>query len=384
METQTTRTRLFLARKENGDMETNTTTTRLFVTLARWRGSSRVTQKSDISRPHLSSSIRGFNRTMNRFVFPVAALSALVFGVASVEAGLTPTVNVDQPARLDVTWSWHPEVQAAETSTPGLANWSVELKITGPDAAGKREVFVKARHTRDLHPDENGGGKSFEFSFTFDDKHGFGPIDLRSGILLHPLLHRDEYEFKFDRSQASQNTQISLKGMHVEKFPLAAKANRVGETESTSAQVRISGTFPFSGAIDLSTSTVTIDDLLNEMGGAGELGQRVSTTLTARPGGNPNAAIYETPDGIRPTFRMEIKNRDPENPVFEFNLRVDRATISAFPELCEGEPPTTDLTTSFSIDDGVNPPVVVSTVQRWRCLDLIGGDPEKPRSLRVP
>lgn len=90
-------------------------------------------------------------------------------------------------------------------------------------------------------------------------------------------------------------------------------------------------------------------------------------SLDARSGGTPTAASFETLSGVRPSFSMEIQNHDPEKGLFEFNLTVDRATIPDFPIRCEGQPLTTNLSTTFIIDDGANPPVVIMIEQPWRC-----------------
>jgi hypothetical protein len=66
-------------------------------------------------------------------------------------------------------------------------------------------------------------------------------------------------------------------------------------------------------------------------------------------------------------------------------VSVDRAAIPRFPELCSSDSrPATTLTTRFTIDDGINPPVTVAAIEPWRCLDPTGGDPPRPRSLRTP
>jgi hypothetical protein len=163
--------------------------------------------------------------------------------------------------------------------------------------------------------------------------------------------------------------------------------------QDTGAQVRLSGKFIVAGELNLTNAAVYLRNLLTEVGADGELlkgirGADLGTlTLTARSGRRPNAAILETPSRVRPRVRMEIKNRDTNKRVFEFALKVERGAIPTFPQLCGGASHlTTNLLSNFTIDDGVNahPPVVVATVQAWRCLDLIGDDPKKPRSLRVP
>lgn len=161
---------------------------------------------------------------------------------------------------------------------------------------------------------------------------------------------------------------------------VTGRATRLGEAGA--GVVAIVEKFTFEGDINLGTSSLTIDHLLNEVGGAGELVTGLPIILNARPGGKPNYAIFETASSAIPKVRVEIQTKDGE--IYDFLLRDERTTI-AFPMLCPPgtRSPTTDLTTSFTIDDGVNPPVAVSTVEAWRCVDLIRGT-NHPRSLRTP
>jgi hypothetical protein len=176
---------------------------------------------------------------------------------------------------------------------------------------------------------------------------------------------------------------------------MTGSASRVGlippPGKDGGAQIRIGGKFEFAGPVRLGSSTVTITSVLGEYGPGG-IGELVEGTdgadilpfaVAARRGGNPDAATFETPSRAIPKFRMEMRARG--QGVFDVLLKIDRASISVFPKLCAGDSdPATNLTTSFAIDDGTNPPVGVATTEAWRCLDLIGGDPQKPRSLRVP
>jgi hypothetical protein len=177
---------------------------------------------------------------------------------------------------------------------------------------------------------------------------------------------------------------------------VTGSASRVGVVPSqgkdAGAQVSFVESVGFAGVLNLGASSVTIERLLDEVGvgAVGELvkgtggGDILPVTLAARPGGTANAAIFETPSGSRPSFRMEIKNGDPGKGLLELNLKLDRGTMPTFPGLCAGQPLATHLATSFTIDDGVNAPAVLSTIRAWRCSDLVGGDPQEPRSLRVP
>jgi hypothetical protein len=178
---------------------------------------------------------------------------------------------------------------------------------------------------------------------------------------------------------------------------VTGSANRVGLVpppgKDAAAQVRILVKFTTAAPANLGASTVTIDSLLNERGGAGELVKGTDgvnllpMTLFARPGSTPTAAIFETPSRAIPKVRLEVQTKGQN--LFDWLLRVDRGTIPAFPELCTGGSRlTTNLLTQFTIDDGINPPVPISTVQPWRCLDLVGiprvPPAPAPRSLRAP
>lgn len=174
---------------------------------------------------------------------------------------------------------------------------------------------------------------------------------------------------------------------------LTGSANRIGivppSNRDAGAQVGALMKFTFDGDLNLATSTVMITKLLDERGGAGELVKGTGGVdllpiiLSPRPGAKANAAIFESPSGEVPKVQLEIQTKGHD--IYDFLLRVDRASIPAFPQLCAADGRlTTHLTTRATIDDGVNPPLEVSTTQPWRCLDLIGRDPKKPRSLRVP
>jgi len=172
----------------------------------------------------------------------------------------------------------------------------------------------------------------------------------------------------------------TMLGSETEPFSVTGSAGRLGEAGA--GNIGMLPKFSFTGTINVATSTVTIDNLLNEVDGAGELVAGLPSILTARPGGRPNAAIFETRSGAIPKIRVEIQTKDGK--AYDFVLREEKATI-ALPLLCppSARTPRTNLTTSFTIDDGVNPAVLVSTEQAWRCLDFIRGT-NNPRSLRVP
>ena len=152
----------------------------------------------------------------------------------------------------------------------------------------------------------------------------------------------------------------------------SGKAQNVGVAKDT-GNVRISGRFKAPVAVRLDLAALTIDGLLDEVDGAGELSRRPGGTtllpmeLTARGGGKPTAATYQTPSGERPNVKVEVKTRDAETGLMEFSISVDRDSMPVGPARCAGSPSRTSLRTSFTLDDGSGQPLVVDATLPWRC-----------------
>jgi alpha-tubulin suppressor-like RCC1 family protein len=154
---------------------------------------------------------------------------------------------------------------------------------------------------------------------------------------------------------------------------LEGSASGVG-SGTDNGSVRLSGQFTAEDSISFDQATLSITALLLESGGAGELvrgaggAALLPMTLTARAGSTPTAAIYQTPSGVRPVVRAEVKSRDPETGIVEFAIAVDRATMPAGPRLCSGgQTPTTILRTRFSLHaDGATVDLDITIL--WRCL----------------
>lgn len=164
-------------------------------------------------------------------------------------------------------------------------------------------------------------------------------------------------------------------------------ANGVGNVRSPksqgSAEVTFNAEFAFAGAIDLASATLTINALLSEEGasGAGELVQEVPIVLPAVTGGS-TAAIFETPSAVAPRVTVEVIAQSSLSTVA---IAIEGATIARFSELCATvRPSATTLTTRFTIDDRVNPPLTVTSREPWRCLAQTAGDRLQPRLLRTP
>jgi len=174
---------------------------------------------------------------------------------------------------------------------------------------------------------------------------------------------------------------------------LTGSASRIGLVPApgtdAGAQVRMSMRLAFDGPINLGGSALAIHRLLHEAGGAGELAEGMDgaallpIVLAPKPGGTWTDASYDTLSRSVPRVRVDIHARG--QGLYDLTLRVDRATMPGIPRRCAANGRlATDLTLNFVLDDGLNPAVAVSSVASWRCLDLVGGDPARPRSLRTP
>jgi CARDB protein/beta-propeller repeat-containing protein len=155
---------------------------------------------------------------------------------------------------------------------------------------------------------------------------------------------------------------------------LEGSATAVG-TGTDSASIRLQGQFTAAGTLSLDQATLTLESLLDEVGGAGELvkggggAALLPLLLAARAGGKPTDAIYQTPSGVRPVVRAEMKVRDPKTGLVEFSVKVDRATVPVGPALCSGaSPAATKLRTSLSLRDNSGASGGLDLTLAWRCL----------------
>ncbi|HEV8437730.1 MAG TPA: SBBP repeat-containing protein [Methylomirabilota bacterium] len=154
---------------------------------------------------------------------------------------------------------------------------------------------------------------------------------------------------------------------------LQGSATAVG-AGTDSASIRLQAQFTATDAVSLDQATLTLEALLDEVGGAGELVKGgggavlLPLLLTARAGGKPTDAIYQTPSGVRPVVWAEVKIRDPKTGLMEAYIKLDRATIPIGPASCAGSPATTRLRTSFSVQSNGGAPVGVDLTLPWRCL----------------
>jgi hypothetical protein len=170
----------------------------------------------------------------------------------------------------------------------------------------------------------------------------------------------------------------------IEVFDFSGTATDIGIQRGPGqvggVELRFEGSFVYDGQIDLSNATVTFYELLAEMGpgGAGELiktgdeANFLPITLDADNSSEEDEGKYLTPSRFRPQLRFEVENQDG---IFEFRLKLDRGLARRQPRLCKLDPKDrrlrTQMTHSFTIDDGVNPAIEISTVKAWECA--LGG-----------
>jgi hypothetical protein len=142
----------------------------------------------------------------------------------------------------------------------------------------------------------------------------------------------------------------------------SGKVSRIG---TPTGSLKFSGHFALSQPLDLGAATVTLKNVLNEFGGAGELlsAQSSPPALVARHGSSAQSAVFETPAGQDPTVRLELKIKKSS---LDVDLRLDRALIHP-PVGCAGDGQTELQNVGLSIDDGKNASVTVLPLHRWTC-----------------
>jgi hypothetical protein len=143
--------------------------------------------------------------------------------------------------------------------------------------------------------------------------------------------------------------------------------------------VRIIGTFNSAAALSLGAASITasLDSLLNE-DGHGELVSGLPVTLFPRTR-SARVTVFETPAGATPFYRLTVRTCVPALQTcptaggldvgeYEFRIEGVNATV-ARPTEC-GAPPgpgSTNNTSRFTINDGINPPVEVILDEPWTC-----------------
>jgi hypothetical protein len=146
----------------------------------------------------------------------------------------------------------------------------------------------------------------------------------------------------------------------VSRFTGVATAVGAGEE---AAGARVVGRFWSPTDVNLSAATLTITNVLGEgtcNGGGGELVHGLPLVLSPIAGSHSNLALFEKRTSPNFTFAAI---RGLTGGQFTFTIKITESTIDS-PPLCSPIP----RTTRFEIDDGTNPPIVVSTEQPWICF----------------
>jgi exo-beta-1,3-glucanase (GH17 family) len=157
------------------------------------------------------------------------------------------------------------------------------------------------------------------------------------------------------------------------------KADQVGK-KGDQGSVKIEGTFMFNGTLDLRHAQARLDRLLrqddvivgDEVVGGGDLVEDgkgkslLPLVLKARPGGDKDAAQFETQDHSGPKVQMDIGARHPVSGEYAFKARFEHLGLPESAEACKAGNDAVELTSSFTVDDGKES-VLVSTRTDWDC-----------------
>jgi hypothetical protein len=131
--------------------------------------------------------------------------------------------------------------------------------------------------------------------------------------------------------------------------------------------VRLKGVTSLPTTMVLEDATVVVTDLLDEVGGAGELIAATDATWPLTPSPRKRkkkVAVFETGDGVEPRLRVVLHRPKPRKDRVRVVVLARRATI-ARPTACAGSD-TAALETALLIGDGVNQ-MRAGTIGPWRC-----------------
>jgi hypothetical protein len=157
-------------------------------------------------------------------------------------------------------------------------------------------------------------------------------------------------------------------------FRFSGSAGRIGDAlppagQPGGAPVNIHGRFFHPDHIDLCAASLALTEVLaNDLGELvrGIDGASVLPVVLDDPQCSSSGdAVFRSPDDARPSFRVAVRERTDD--IFDFHVKITRATIPTKPAACTGGATSSALGTSFVLDDGVNPETLVATIEDWRC-----------------
>ena len=152
-------------------------------------------------------------------------------------------------------------------------------------------------------------------------------------------------------------------------------------SEEPVGNLQLIGTFPYQGDLDLTASTLIVEQVLDETNGAGELipsvqslaGQKLTLFAQSRQKGRDTrigdisqrraSVVFETLEGLEPRVRLILQQKDDS---LTAKLTVERAEILQ-PARCGGLG-VTELTTKLLLLDSEHAPVDLAfDKRRWSC-----------------
>ncbi|TMH69197.1 MAG: hypothetical protein E6H48_02830 [Betaproteobacteria bacterium] len=152
---------------------------------------------------------------------------------------------------------------------------------------------------------------------------------------------------------------------------LEGRATQVGAAKN-SGTLHISGRFAVQNPVALDQAALTVNALLHEFGGAGELVRGssdallVPLSLQPQNGSEPDKGLYTTPPGAQPAVRAQVAPVKGQSGLMDFAIDVDRASILS-PSRCAGGSAIAPLGTSFLLIGRAGEPVRVHATANWQC-----------------
>lgn len=158
---------------------------------------------------------------------------------------------------------------------------------------------------------------------------------------------------------------------HPAVFQGRGQATGVGGAGAT---LTLTGKLTLPRAVNPATAKLAVWHLLLTPDGKEELvrghggAELVPRAFDALPGATKGQIVFASAGDGTPSLRMTVQNLSPAAGKTRFTLSIDDATI-VDPPACTGGTGTASLVTLFGLQDGGDPPVVVTATLPWRCQD---------------
>lgn len=142
---------------------------------------------------------------------------------------------------------------------------------------------------------------------------------------------------------------------------LQVKGRAAGLGRPNRGHLRLKGTTTVPTSIALENLTVELENLLDQVGAAGELVATADTSLSPRKR-KPKVAVFESAGGVTPRIKVVVHRRRPDSADVKVVVNVRRATITK--PVCAGDVTSIETALTLATDAAG---VRAGTVGSWRC-----------------